>query len=353
MRLNTFKPLGPHVTGVIRFAGENHGTEDYRQLDHFEVFGRSYEGDEAKTYPPRLKEHPLAQQLRGEGADSKVRVIPIKLVFDKPENSLSARYEAFDRELNRLACCGDGESAARADFGAGEVNKVQCPGPDACSFANEKGLTCQLSVRLKVQVDGQTDPLSVFEFQSGGIHSYRNLSAKLSTLHALLGGRLRGVPLALKSYERGSAAHEYKPFYVVDLVLRDGDALEALAAGAEAAGTSRLAFGELEATFEKCVAEAPFTVSDEYDSGVVVFNRPTSAPPRAERRPTDGGAARTIASIVELASSAAAAAAGPSDAQVPVVSRSLQLQPIVSAEAAAASMTEASPESAELAPTMI
>ncbi|GEM_PF-2157907 len=307
MNLNTIKPIGPHVTGLIRFAAENQGTPDFRQLDYFEVLARAYEDPTDDGQPPKLKGHPIGVTLRDatNTADAKLRSIPVKVIFNDIGNNLSARYEAFDGQLNRMACVGDGEKCSRASFATGQIQEHACAGPDACEFANDEGVQCQLRVRLHLQIEGQPDPLSVFEFQSGGIHSYRALTAKLTMLRALMGGKLRGVPLSLVQYDQGSAAHKYQTFHVADLVLRNGvtpdDALSAAEAAEKSGGPD---FGGMEAAVAQMRQNAPMALGDEVEGIVFLHNiapavRPRARPAQAEHQAMSG--AKRIEDVVAVA----------------------------------------------------
>lgn len=292
MKLNAIRPIGPHVTGVIRFGSEGQGTEEFRQLDHFEVLGRAYE-QPGEGAMPRLKAHPIqAKLVDGNSAEAKLRSIPVRLLFDKPENSLNARYEAFDPQLNRLVCAGDGEKRVRANHAEGKAEEGDCEGPDTCAFANNGNHNCALRVRLAVQIDGQDDPLSVFEVQSSGIHTYRNFAAKLAMLHALAGKRLRGIPLELRMYERGSPAYDFKTFYVADLALR-GTPEDALKATATMQGD----LAGLEEAVEAMRKDAPFSLSGELDFGILPF-RSAPSPRRDARAPQAGQGAKSLEAVV-------------------------------------------------------
>ena len=310
MSLATLSPIGPHVTGVIRFASEGQG-DDFRQLDEFEVLSRVHELTEDADLPPKLRPHPISESLKGTGgAQAKLQCIPVILMFDKPENNLLARYEAFDQNINRLVCVGDGENCARANFAEATAENHDCKGPDACSFANSGAFQCQLRVRLAVQIDGQHDPLSVFEVQSGGIHTYRTLQAKLQMLKAILGGSLRNVPLNLTMYAKSSPAHEFKPFYVADLVLRDGANLQQVIAAQktaiEAEKTAGLSYSSLETEVEAIRTSSALSIGDD-DSSIIPYV-PRMASRGAAVRPIQplqlgaaGSASRTLGDVVAKA----------------------------------------------------
>jgi hypothetical protein len=320
MSLNSIKPLGMHVMGVIRFASEGQGDE-FQQLDQFEILALSHEQPTCDTNWPNLERHLLhdtvAQGAEGQ-AQGKLQSIPVRLVFNRPESNLFARYEAFDASMNRLACVGDGSQCTRADFATGKVKGETCSGPNSCSYANSDGVKCDLRVRLAVQVEGQDDPLSVFEVQSSGIHTFRAFSAMLRTLSALL-GKLRHVPLMLTMHAKSSPAYEFKRFYVADLQLPKGMTLAEAKAkadqGANADTDQGLGFDELEKEIEAMAGERPLSLTDA-ESSIITFSNPTVERTRVRRTPAavvlDGS--RTIASVigsaVRQAEECIAAAAG-------------------------------------------
>src|SRR5690625_2638354 len=74
--------------------------------------------------------HPIDEQLRG--TDKKLRSIPIRLLFNKPELNLRAEYSLFDRETGRPICVGDGEQAKRITNDG--MQTITCPSPMQCKF---------------------------------------------------------------------------------------------------------------------------------------------------------------------------------------------------------------------------
>lgn len=327
MNLNALKPIGPHVTGFIRFAHEGEG-EHFKQHDHFEILGRVHDRHEnaAGAAAPRLAAHPIAAQLlagdaseAGGSANEKLRSIPVKVIFDKPANNLTARYQAYDLSLGRLACAGDGARATRADFSLGSTSEHDCVGPEACEYANQGGVRCQLHVRLKVQIDGQADPFAVFEVQSSGINTFRTLSAKLDMMHAAFGGRLRHVPLSLTIFEKSSPLSSFEPFYVADLQLRSGISVHAAAQlakeGADADATAGVACEAMEKATEAMASSFPLAI-DDGESALVTFTPRLVDDVRLPRRETSSSSGlrpASISSLVEQArgSQAVAPAAAP------------------------------------------
>lgn len=277
MMINQIKPTGPHIEGVIRFASEGQG-DALRQLDHFEVLGRVHTQPQEGSLPA-LVDHPITGRLlpsqTNDGETRAIRVIPIRLIADKPENSLRARYEAYDAELGRLVCVGNGANGERAELSRGTSSNCSCPGPEACEFANAQGIECSLHVRLRLQIEGQEDPFSVFELQSGGINTYRTLAAKLEMMHKAFGGKLRGLPLELSIYAKSSVASSYQAFYVADLKLRSNmkpaEALKTMTAAREAEETAGLDFTAVEGAIAAMEANSALSLLDA-ESSIVTFS---------------------------------------------------------------------------------
>ena len=271
MKLSQIKPVGPHVEGVIRFASEGQG-EDMLQLDYFDVCARVHQAPQEGAFPT-LTPHSITEKLRPkgeEGEQKKIRVIPIRLIADKPANSLKARYEAYDTELGRLLCVGDGEKGERAILSQGTSVSCQCKGPEACDYANGQGVQCALRVRMRVQIEGQDDPFSVFELHSGGINTYRTLSTKLEMMYEAFGGHLRGLPLELGVYAKSSAASAYQPFYVADLRVRSNmnpaEALATMKEQREAESQAGLSLDRMEEVIESMDANSALSLGDSEPS---------------------------------------------------------------------------------------
>ncbi|MDO8276624.1 MAG: hypothetical protein Q7T63_00705 [Burkholderiaceae bacterium] len=312
MNLNALKPVGPHITGFIRFAHEGEG-DQFKQLDHFEILSRVHLPSDDTTNVPRLAQHEIAKNIKPGNAQEKLKAIPVKLMFDKPENNLRACYQAYDSELNRLACSGDGVTAVRADFGTGTTAETTCAGPEACEYANQAGVRCQLHVRLKVQIEGQSDPFAVFELQSSGINTYRTLSAKLAMMHAAFGGSLRNIPMTLAIYAKSSPLSRFEPFYVADLQLRDGSTMSAALESANAAKAleASLNMDAMEAAVEAMLSASPLAL-DDAETALIAF-----APGVIDRAREPRRTARAIAAapvrIENLVASARAASELPAE----------------------------------------
>ncbi|WP_439836988.1 recombination directionality factor, partial [Aeromonas caviae] len=133
--------------------------------------------------------HPLHQhyssQKNNQGQEqTKIRAIPVRVLFNDSDLNLRAEYSAFDRQTGRPLCVGNGEVARRV--GAQGIEEVSCPGPERCAFAGQQG--CKLYGRLNLFVEGQGDELGSFIFRTTGYNSVRTLAARLKYLEAVSGG---------------------------------------------------------------------------------------------------------------------------------------------------------------------
>ena len=165
--------------------------------------------------------HPLQQTLSEALQGGKLRMIPIKLLFDRPDLNLRAEYSLFDRSNGRPWCIGDGENARRN--GEAGWESLPCPGPDACPLAQAQG--CKPYGRLNVQIEGQDDELGTFIFRTTGYNSIRTLAARLKYYAALSAGMLSGLPLCLRLRAKSTTQSHRTPVYYVDLTLREGETL--------------------------------------------------------------------------------------------------------------------------------
>lgn len=317
MNLNAIRPIGPHILGFIRFASEGEG-EELHQLPHLEVLSRVHQAPPSNDSDPtvgkqKLAPHPIATSLVETPSNKqvgKIREIPIRLMFNSPDNNLSARYEAFDTDLNRLVCAGNGETFNRASLINGETTTGTCAGPDLCEHANSGCVQCHLKVRLKVQIAGQDDPFSVFEFQSGSINTYRTLSAKLQMMQSAFGDKLRHIPLTLKVWSKSSAESEYQPFYCADIALANDStpatAMQKASADAESDRDLGLNFDAMESSVAKMRTEGVLCL-DNAEDAVITFtpNRLKVSPKRA---PFAAASGNDFSSVISLARAAAGAA---------------------------------------------
>ena len=215
--------------------------------------------------------HPLDEKLRKDKS-TKLRSIPVRLLFDDPDLSLRANYTMFDRSTGRPLCVGNGETCKRATLSG--MQSFPCPAPPSCPLA--EGGNCKPYGRLNVRIEldgGVGDELGSFVLRTTGFNSIRTLSARLRYLHALSGGLLSTLPLELRLRGKSTTLSHRTPIYYVDLTLR-GDSTLAQAIGtARAEWEARKAAGMDQAALDEAArtgfALGEFEESDEDGVAVV------------------------------------------------------------------------------------
>lgn len=171
--------------------------------------------------------HPLDEALRTSAGTTKLRAIPVRLLFDEVDLNLRASYTLFDRSNGRPVCVGNGESCRRSTSSG--LQALPCPSPNACDFG--QGI-CKPYGRLSVRV-GDEDELGSFVFRTTGFNSIRTLTARLTYFDALSGGLLSCLPLELRLRGKSTTQSHRTPIYYVDLTVRSGMTM------AEALGEAR------------------------------------------------------------------------------------------------------------------
>lgn len=180
--------------------------------------------------------HPLDEALRKE-AGAKLRVIPIRLLFDDVDLNLRASYTLFDRTNGRPVCVGNGETSKRATPSG--IQGMSCPTPHACEFGQG---VCKPYGRLNVRI-GDEDELGSFVFRTTGFNSIRTLAARLTYFSALSGGLLSCLPLDLRLRGKSTTQSHRAPIYYVDLTVRSGMTLAEALGEAKAERERRRAAG--------------------------------------------------------------------------------------------------------------
>lgn len=181
--------------------------------------------------------HPVDEILR-KTSGTKLRSIPIRLLFDDPELNLRASYSMFDRATGRPMCVGNGE-VCRRSLSTG-IQNFPCPTPTACELA--KGGFCKPYGRMNVRI-GDDDELGSFVFRTTGFNSIRTLSTRLRYLHAASGGVLSTLPLELRLRGKSTTQSHRTPIYYVDLTLRTGVTMAEAIADAKTKFEERRASG--------------------------------------------------------------------------------------------------------------
>ena len=76
--------------------------------------------------------HPLDEELRQGEANNKLRIIPIRLLFNDPDLNFRANYSMFDHKTGRPVCVGNGETCKRMT--AQGMATLRCHSPLACEY---------------------------------------------------------------------------------------------------------------------------------------------------------------------------------------------------------------------------
>ena len=215
--------------------------------------------------------HPLDEQLRKD-KNTKLRSIPVRLLFDDPDLSLRAHYTVFDRDTGRPLCVGDGEACKRSTISG--MQSYPCPAPPSCPLA--EGGRCKPYGRLHVRIDvdeAGSDELGSFVLRTTGFNSIRTLSARLRYFHALSGGLLSALPLELRLRGKSTRQSHGTPIYYVDLTLWGDGSLADAIARARLAWQERKAAGVDQAALDEAarqgLALGAFEESDEDGMAVV------------------------------------------------------------------------------------
>ena len=208
---------------------------------------------------------------------TKLRSIPVRFLFDDPDLNLRASYCYFDRKSGRPLCVGNGETCKRSTSSG--IQSLPCPSPEACDMALDGG--CKPYGRLNVRI-GDEDELGSFIFRTTGFNSIRTLSARLQYFHAVSGGMLSTMPLALRLRGKSTAQSHRAPIYFVDLTVRKGQNLSEALGLARAERAERLSAGfdqgALDAAalrgfnagaFEESMEEGTAVVEEFYPLGTV------------------------------------------------------------------------------------
>ena len=240
--------------------------------------------------------HPLDEQLRKD-KNTKLRSIPVRLLFDDPDLSLRAHYTVFDRDTGRPLCVGDGGTCKRSTISG--MQSYPCPAPPSCPLA--EGGRCKPYGRLHVRIDvdeAGSDELGSFVLRTTGFNSIRTLSARLRYFHALSGGLLSALPLELRLRGKSTRQSHGTPIYYVDLTLRGDGSLADAIARARLAWRERKAAGVDQAALDEAarqgLALGAFEESDEDGMAVVEEFYPLDADGQ------DGGDAQVPRSKMEL-----------------------------------------------------
>ena len=230
--------------------------------------------------------HPMDEALRqalhppsgAPGGSTKLRSIPIHLLFNDPALNLRAQYAMFERTSGRPLCVGNGEHCRRMTSAG--MQQLPCPTPAGCEVAQQGH--CKPYGRLHVRI-GDEDALGTFIFRTTGFNSIRTLTTRQQYLQALSGDRLASLPLELRLRGKSTTQSHRSAIYYVDLVVRQGltltQALEEarkLQQARQDAGFDQKALDE---AARQGYAQGAFEESEEEGLGVVEEFYPEGAEP--------------------------------------------------------------------------
>lgn len=211
--------------------------------------------------------HPVDETLRKEPS-SKLRNIPVRLLFGDPDLNLRANYSLFDRGTGRPLCVGNGETCRRST--ASGIQTLPCPSPESCDLA--KGGFCKPYGRLNVRI-GDDDELGSFVFRTTGFNIIRTLSTRLKYFHAVSGGLLSTLPLELRLRGKSTTQSHRSPIYYVDLTVKTGMTMAEAIASAKTENEVRKASGfdqvALDEAAKQGFSEGAFEESEEDGASVV------------------------------------------------------------------------------------
>ena len=211
--------------------------------------------------------HPVDETLR-KASGSKLRNIPVRLLFDDPDLNLRANYSLFDRQTGRPLCVGNGETCRRSTSSG--LQTLPCPSPEACELA--RGGNCKPYGRLNVRI-GDDDELGSFVFRTTGFNSIRTLSTRLKYFHAVSGGLLSTLPLELRLRGKSTTQSHRAAIYYVDLTVRTGMTMSEAISSAKLQSAERNVLGfdqvALDEAARQGFAEGAFEESEEEGAAVV------------------------------------------------------------------------------------
>lgn len=162
--------ITPPVLGRISIGRvvEKNGIRLPQKDDQFTITSQIQEKDSGWVL------HPMDEELRKDAPNSKLRTIPVRMLFNDADLNLRAEYTMFDRKSGRPMCVGNGDTCKRLTQSG--VQSLPCPGPKLCEFG--KGGLCKPYGRLNVKI-GDDDDLGSFIFRTTGYNSIRTLAARL------------------------------------------------------------------------------------------------------------------------------------------------------------------------------
>lgn len=229
----------------------------------------------------------IEEAQKAEGG--KLRSIPVRVLFDTPDNNFRSGYACFNNE-GRQVCAGDGEKAVRITNKGRE--DVECAGHEHCQFGQQN--RCKTYARLLIGLEStfEKDPLVAFAFRTTGYNSVNALTSRLTQFHALTGGKISGMSCNLVLRAKSTAKSRRQAIYYVDLEPRNS-LLEAVASAQDwhkRCAAQGLSLEALDQAVSAGFAAAPYIDSgDAIESDGVVdefYSDEPQQPPVAQQEET-------------------------------------------------------------------
>lgn len=198
---------------------ESNGKQLPKKSDEFHITS-NIQKDGQWVIPPGVEE---------AKSDGKLRSIPVRVMFDTPENNFRSGYACFNNE-GRQVCAGNGEKAARVSSSGRQ--DVECAGHEHCQFGQQN--RCKPYARLLISLESmfEKDPLAAFAFRTTGYNSVNALTSRLTHFAALTDGKLSGMACNLVLRAKSTAKSRRQPIFYVDLEPR-GSLFDAVASTTE------------------------------------------------------------------------------------------------------------------------
>lgn len=180
--------------------------------------------------PTYLRSH-LHKKIAGR--KKKLREIPIKVEFDKPEHFMRAQFVKWDTAQPDYPICeGNGSVANQVDALTQETRKVKCLGPAKCPIAS-LGSQCMIDVRINVLANG-----APVEIRSNSVNAFSAIYSGLEYAKAQAGGVLSAAQMKLRAWEKSTRGSSYRAFTTLTVDFLGVDA------GAHKASEHMNAYGE-------------------------------------------------------------------------------------------------------------
>lgn len=197
-RVPTLRELGKikiGMKGPMRESKQGNKFQPPVKLDHFLITTTEI-GTDGNFIPDVELMNSIAEATDQDA--SKLKRIPVRLLFDDIELNFRGRYAAYNGKT--VWCSGDGETALRLldekKPASEQYSERECP----CENLEQdfKGTPkCKINGVLSVLIDGAGSLGGVWKFRTTSFNSHDALIGSLLFVHRAAGGRLAGIPLMM------------------------------------------------------------------------------------------------------------------------------------------------------------